>query len=229
MIWKIFQSVNSRSAGTISTYECLVNTHIFYGLSKTISICNWTLFDQHTESEPYKSQWNWGHGFYSERPRGAGFRSVNPAERWRENPERALARAGFSQQLECRIHRSESSPEGSFALIPHPVVLPICASTDDVLSTMRAEKRCLQTGRVCDDVEIPQSRMATATSRLPARDIRDTVNPPRGFDQSAMLTSYRMWDYIVDSTVSLFVPLFLNLIDLALLSQPNKFGCFVLC
>ena len=36
--------------------------------------------------------------------------------------------------------------------------------------------------------------MATATSRPPARDIRDTVNPPRGFDQSAMLTSYRVWD-----------------------------------
>ena len=30
-------------------------------------------------------------GLYSERPRGAGFRSVNPAERWRENPARALA------------------------------------------------------------------------------------------------------------------------------------------
>ena len=59
--------------------------------------------------------------FYSERPRGAGFRSVNPAERWRENPARALAREGFSQHLECGIHRSESSPEGSFALIPHPV------------------------------------------------------------------------------------------------------------
>ena len=59
--------------------------------------------------------------FYSERPRGAGFRSVNPAERWRENPARALARAGFSQHLECGIHRSESSPEGSFELIPRPV------------------------------------------------------------------------------------------------------------
>ena len=59
--------------------------------------------------------------FYSERPRGAGFRSVNPAERWRENPARALARAGFSQHLECGIHWSESSPEGSFALIPHLV------------------------------------------------------------------------------------------------------------
>ena len=68
------------------------------------------------ESSKVKVTW-----FYSERPRGAGFRSVNPAERWRENPARALARAGFSQHLECGIHRSESSPEGSFALIPHPV------------------------------------------------------------------------------------------------------------
>ena len=58
---------------------------------------------------------------YSERPRGAGFKSVNPAERWRENTARALARAGFSQHLECGIHRSESSPEKSFALIPHPL------------------------------------------------------------------------------------------------------------
>ena len=50
--------------------------------------------------------------FYSERLQGAGFRSVNAAERWRENPVRALARAGFMQHLECGIHRSESSPEG---------------------------------------------------------------------------------------------------------------------
>ena len=49
-------------------------------------------------------------------------------------------------------------------------------------------------GRVCDVVEIPQSRMATATSQPPAWDIRDTVNPPRGFDQSAMRTSNRVWD-----------------------------------
>ena len=68
---------------------------------------------------------------------------------------------------------------------------PICAFTDDVLSIGSAEKQCLKTGRVCDVVEIPQSRMATATSRPPARDIRDTVNPPRGFCQSAMLTSHR--------------------------------------
>ena len=83
-----------------------------------------------------------GYSLYSERPRGAGFRSVNPAERWCENPARALARAGFSQHLE-----------------------------------------------------------ATATSRPPARDIRDTVNPPWGFDQSAMLTSYRVRDW-KDKTVS---------------------------
>ena len=54
-------------------------------------------------------------------PEGLDSRSVNPAERWRENPARALARAGFSQHLKCGIHRSESSPEGSFALIPQPV------------------------------------------------------------------------------------------------------------
>ena len=45
---------------------------------------------------------------YSERPQGAGFRSVNPTERWRENPARALARVRFSQHLECQIHWSES-------------------------------------------------------------------------------------------------------------------------
>ena len=36
-------------------------------------------------------------------------------------PRGLLARAGFSQHLECGIHRSESSPEGSFALIPRTV------------------------------------------------------------------------------------------------------------
>ena len=61
--------------------------------------------------------------FYSERPRGAGFRWVNPAERWRENPARALARAGFSQHLECGIHRSESSTSGSFALITNYAII----------------------------------------------------------------------------------------------------------
>ena len=78
-------------------------------------------------------------GLYSERPQGAGLRWVNPAERWRENPARALAGVGFSQHLECRIHWFESSPS--------------------------------------------------------VRENRDTVNPPRGFDQSAMLTNYRVWDY----------------------------------
>ena len=57
-------------------------------------------------------------------------------------------------------------------------------------------------GRVCDVMEILQSRLATATSRPPARDIRDTVNPPRGFDQSAMLTSYRVWDYTFKITAT---------------------------
>ena len=70
----------------------------------------------------------------------------------------------------------------------------ICVSTNYVLSIGSAEKQCLQTGRVCDVVVIPQSRMATATSRPLARDIRDTVNQSSGFGQSAMLTSYRMWD-----------------------------------
>ena len=69
----------------------------------------------------------------------------------------------------------------------------ICASTNYVLSIGSAEKQCLQAGRVCHVVVIPQSRMATATSRPPARDIRDTVNPSSGFGQSAMLTSYRVW------------------------------------
>ena len=48
-------------------------------------------------------------------------------------------------------------------------------------------------GCVFDVVDIPQLCMATVTSGVPVRDIRDTVNPPRGFDQSAMLTSYRVW------------------------------------
>ena len=68
----------------------------------------------------------------------------------------------------------------------------MCASTVDVLSIKGATKQRLQTGHVCDVVKIPQLRMATAASRQPARDIRDTVNPQRGFDESAMLTSYRV-------------------------------------
>ena len=43
------------------------------------------------------------------------------AERWRENPVKALAKAGFSQHFECGIHWCQSSLYGSFALIPHPV------------------------------------------------------------------------------------------------------------
>ena len=61
--------------------------------------------------------------------------------------QRGLGGPGFSQHLECGIHRSESSPEGSFALIPHPVARwakirhnnRICAFTDDVL-TIGAQK-----------------------------------------------------------------------------------------
>ena len=59
--------------------------------------------------------------FYSERLWGAGLRSVNPIERWHENPAKVLAQAVFSQHLDCGIHHSEFSPEGFFALIPHPV------------------------------------------------------------------------------------------------------------
>ena len=53
-----------------------------------------------------------------------------------------------------------------------------------------AEKRCLQTWPVCDVVDIPQWRMATATSWPPARDSRDTVNPPRALtNQQCSLTN----------------------------------------
>ena len=65
---------------------------------------------------------------------------------------------------------------------------------------------CIYMGRVCDVMEILQSRLATATSRPPARDIRDTVNPPKGFDQSAMLTSYRVWDYVINMSRWLLFP-----------------------
>ena len=37
-------------------------------------------------------------------------------------------------------------------------------------------------------------RLCMAKWRLPLRDLRDNLNPRRGFDQSAMLTSYRVWD-----------------------------------
>ena len=50
-------------------------------------------------------------------------------------------------------------------------------------------------GRIRDFVEIPQSCMAIATSQPLVRDIQDPVNPPRGFDQSEMLTSNWVWDY----------------------------------
>ena len=70
-----------------------------------------TLFSLPTKKASKLRITMWGESI-GERPRGAGFRSVNPAERWHENPARALARAGFSQHLECGIHRSESSPEG---------------------------------------------------------------------------------------------------------------------
>ena len=59
------------------------------------------------------------------------------------------------------------------------------------LSIGSAEKRCLQTEYFCDVMEILQSHTATATSRPPTRDILDTANPPRDFDQSVMLTNYR--------------------------------------
>ena len=73
-------------------------------------------------------------------------------ERWRENPATSSAEAGFSQHLECGIQRSDSSPKGSLALIPHPPArlakLPHNASTpDDVLSIETAKERCLQTRR----------------------------------------------------------------------------------
>ena len=73
-----------------------------------------------TDTCRFLSQFVQAH-LYSERARGAGFRWVNPAERWRENPARAEGVAGFSQDLECGIHQSESSPAGCFALIPRPV------------------------------------------------------------------------------------------------------------
>ena len=61
---------------------------------------------------------------------------------------------------------------------------------DDFQRIRTAEKRCLQTGRIRDAVEIPQLRMATAMPRLIVRDIQDPVNLPRGFDQSVMLTIF---------------------------------------
>ena len=62
--------------------------------------------------------------------------------------------------------------------------------------------------------------MATATSRPPAQDIRDTVNPPRGFDQSAMLTSYRVWDYVIETLSALLI--FRRGIQRSLMDSPHK-------
>ena len=100
------------------------------------------------------------------------------------------------------------------------------AITIYVLSIGIAEKQCLQTGRVCDVMEIPQSRMmATATSRPPARDIRDTVNPPKGFDQSAMLTSYRVWDYYICLVAAKICAgyVYLKYVTLVLQNFPNDY------
>ena len=77
--------------------------------------------------------------------------------------------------------------------------------TYDILSIGSAEKRCLQAGRVCDIVEFPQSRMATATHQ-DCLHVPKTSGTPRGFDQSTMLISYQglalltlSWDKIWDS------------------------------
>ena len=102
--------------------------------------------------------------FCSERAGGAGFRLVNPAERWRENPARALARAGFSQHLECGIHRSQwIQPRGVFRFNPTPgslmsknyaiiiqFVLPLTT-----FYRSRAQKKCLQT-------EVPGDEFVTS-------------------------------------------------------------------
>ena len=44
-------------------------------------------------------------GLWRQNP-GVGFRSIHPAERWRENP----VRAGILQHIECGIRQSEASP-----------------------------------------------------------------------------------------------------------------------
>ena len=131
-------------------------------------------------------------GKNSERPRGAGIRSVNPAERWRENPVRALARAGFSQHLNWGINRSESSPEGSFAFIPHPVARwAITTPIQFVLPLATFYRSGTQRSNVYKrDVSVTSWRFHNRAWP----PVRDTVNPLRGFDQSAMLTSYRVWD-----------------------------------
>ena len=135
-------------------------------------------------TQPLKIWPPWVFKFYSKRPRGGGFRLVIPTERWHENPASTLVWATFSHHLDCEIHRSESSPEGSFTLISHTVTRwakllqndLMCASANNVLSTGRAELRCLQTWLVRAVIEIPQSRIATTTSWPPVQDIRDTMN-----------------------------------------------------
>ena len=104
-----------------------------------------------------------------------------------------LAQRGFSHQSHTRWLDEQKQCHNN----------PICASTDDVLSIGSTEKRCLQIGRVCDIMKIPQSRMATATSRPAVWDIRDTVNLPRGSDQSAMLNSNWVWDYKLSYFISM--------------------------
>ena len=53
--------------------------------------------------------------FYSERPRGAGFRSVNPAERWRENPA-----SGILATPRVRDSLIWIQPRGVFRFNPTP-------------------------------------------------------------------------------------------------------------
>ena len=91
---------------------------------------------------------------------------------WTEDNIRADSRFAPSQWETVLLCNDASSIAIDEQKIRHNN--PICASTDDDLSIGSTEKQCLQTGRVCDVVEIPQSRMATATSRPPVRDIRDT-------------------------------------------------------
>ena len=131
----------------------------------------------------------------SERPRGAELRSVNDTERWCENPAMALARTGFSQHLECGILRSESCSEGSFALIPHPAIITHF-SFNWSRFIHRERRNAMFTSGMClwrrGDFTIAHDdrNVTTACSRHPGH-----CESVGGFDQSAMLTSYRVWDY----------------------------------
>ena len=69
----------------------------------------------------------------------------------------------------------------------YAMIIQVFASAGDVLLIWRAEKRYLQTRRVCDVVGIPQLRMETATSRPLVQKIRVTVNPLKGFDDAHQL------------------------------------------